>query len=467
MRKLIFRISMVAMVGLAIAPALFFPHAVHAHGGAIEGPQQVYTQAIGPYEITTIVELPPSTPALLLVDIVPRDDIGEATILLRVTPRGYSFDQAPSTQITTVPGPQGVYSTQLPVDQSGEWELELQIEGARGSGIARIPITITPTPLPPYTIPLLITLGSIFLLLLIGVGVSASIQRRERPLLQAVSRILSYAIFGCTVVAGVLGVLQWNTTAQEAQTATNSDAGGGRPHVNVAMTPSVAILQAGKPLSLTLDLTDGGTGLPVDDLVSHHEALMHLIVLDTTGTSLSHLHPARLAPGRFITEFTPDRSGNYTAYIEIERRNSGTQVIARDFSVAGSSAAPAPPAPGFGMRTIAGIQVQATSSLMPLRAARQTTLTFLFSEKEQPIRDLQPWLGMGGHLLARSADGATFAHVHAAETMVPISATSDIRYGPTVRFVYTFPQPGTYQVWSQFKRGGRILTVPLTVEVVP
>ena len=38
-------------------------------------------------------------------------------------------------------------------------------------------------------------------------------------------------------------------------------------------------------------------------------------------------------------------------------------------------------------------------------------------------------------------------------------------YGPAIQFVYTFPQPGRYQLWGQFKRNGAIVTVPVSVEV--
>jgi hypothetical protein len=46
----------------------------------------------------------------------------------------------------------------------------------------------------------------------------------------------------------------------------------------------------------------------------------------------------------------------------------------------------------------------------------------------------------------------------------PLLAAGTI-YGPDIRFVYTFPQPGRYQLWTQFRRAGQIITIPMTVQV--
>jgi hypothetical protein len=125
-----------------------------------------------------------------------------------------------------------------------------------------------------------------------------------------------------------------------------------------------------------------------------------------------------------------------------------------------------PPAPGFGSREVAGMQVDVSSSLTPLRAGRQATLTFSFSRGGAPASDLQPWLGMAGHMIARDATGDIFAHVHAVGPMAPSGVlASGIVYGPDIRFVYTFPQPGRYQIWGQFRHEQQIVTVPLEVTV--
>jgi hypothetical protein len=73
---------------------------------------------------------------------------------------------------------------------------------------------------------------------------------------------------------------------------------------------------------------------------------------------------------------------------------------------------------------------------------------------------------MGGHLIARSDDGALFAHVHALGPMAPAGLlATGYNYGPDLRFVYTFPEPGHYQIWGQFRHNGQVITVPLAIDV--
>jgi hypothetical protein len=116
------------------------------------------------------------------------------------------------------------------------------------------------------------------------------------------------------------------------------------------------------------------------------------------------------------------------------------------------------------------VQVTVAAAQEQLRAGRQATLTFSFSAEGTPLTDLEPWLGMAGHLIAQDAGGTIFSHIHALEGMVaPKDELDGIppRFGPSVRFVYTFPQPGAYRLWGQFKRGGQVLTVPVMVTVEP
>jgi hypothetical protein len=465
------RINLRPFLALLLAAlALAVPASALAHGGHV-GPTQIVTQAIGPYELSITIEIPQGAPAPLYLIVAPQQDMDGATITLRAAPRGQSFASAAAAQVRTIP-PQPLYNAQLEVDRAGDWELEVQVAGGRGGGVARIPFSIVIPPLPTATILLLAAIGGLILVMILNVALEGIARVRRRTLPGWVNRWLGYAIFACVLVAVIFGVQQFLESVQSAQAALGGPTATGRPHANAALrvepprgypTPN-----AGQPLTLTFDLSDGSTGLPVDDLIPHHEALLHLVVISADGAFFAHLHPPRLAPGRFAISLTPSRSGRYTAYVEIQRQDSGVQVIARDFQVGGTETSPASPAPGLGAREVGDLHVTIASSLAPLRAGRQTTLTFSFSQGGAPVADMQPWLGMAGHLIARSADGAVYSHIHAAErTPPPGSLASTARYGPDIRFAYTFPQPGHYQLWGQFRRAGAIVTVPLIVEVEP
>jgi hypothetical protein len=462
--RALYRALLIALLMLAVA----LPGRALAHGGHT-GPMQTFTQQFGPYEVAITVEIPPSTPSPLYLDIAPQQDMEGVTMRFRVAPRGQPFEGAPVAEVLGNAGQQGVYLTQLDVDRFGDWDLEASINGPKGGGTARMPFTIAPQPVPVGSIGLFVGLGGLIVLMIASITLAAISQRRGRPSPGWANWLIGQGMFACLIVAVIFGIQQFSASVQNAQASadvTQSAVVAGRPHANLALHTTPDLPQAGQPLTLTLDLSDGSTGLPVDDLMSHHESLLHLVVISADGAFYSHVHPPRVAPGRYAVAITPDRPGRYTAYAEIQRQDSGTQVLARDFELGGAAATPAQPAPGFGARQAAGMRVNVSSSLAPLRAGKQATLTFSFDRDGKPVRDIQPWLGMGGHMIARSADGATFSHVHAVGPMAPSGVlASGVVYGPDIRFAYTFPQSGRYQIWGQFRHNQQIITVPLEVIV--
>jgi len=463
-QRLLNRALLVAILALVLC----VPRSALAHGGHA-GPMQTFTQEFGPYEVAITVEIPPTTPSPLYLDIAPQQDMTGVIMRFRVAPRGQPFDGAPVAEVQGNAGSQGVYFSQLEVDRFGDWDLEVRVSGPNGGGVARIPITIVAQPLPAGSIGLFAGLGGLVVLMIASITLAAISQRRGQPAPSWANWLIGQAMFACLIVAAIFGIQQFSTAIQSAQASadpTLSALGVGRPHANVALHTTPDLPLAGQPLTLTLDLSDGSTGLPIDDLIPHHDALIHLVVISADGAFYTHIHPPSIAAGRYAIALTPDRPGRYTAYVEIQRQDSGTQVIARDFELGGAAMAAAQPAPGFGSREVAGMLVDVSSSLTPLRAGKQATLTFSFSRGGAPVNDLQPWLGMAGHMIARDSAGATFAHVHAVGPMAPSGIlASGVSYGPDIRFVYTFPQPGRYQIWGQFRHEQQIVTVPLEVIV--
>jgi len=125
---------------------------------------------------------------------------------------------------------------------------------------------------------------------------------------------------------------------------------------------------------------------------------------------------------------------------------------------------------------------------------------------------LEPFLGMAGHAVLRSDDGAVFAHLHPTGTvamasqmalemrtpadsvvgtlghrmsapgggmpgMPGMSQAADAMHSPGAVFQtgadlpgefaipYGFPRPGHYRLWVQVKRAGRVQTAAFDVNV--
>lgn len=406
------------LVLLALLLAAGLPGLALAHGGHT-GPSQTFTQDLGPYEVAITIEIPSGAPAPLYLDVAPQRDMGGATLRFRATPRGQLFERAAEAQLQPVAGVVGLLYTELAVDRMGDWELEVRADGPEGSGSARIPFTIEAPATAAGSLGLLVSLGGLVLMMVTSILTSVAAQRRGRPWPGWLNWLIGQAMFACLVAALIFGAQQLSGAIQSAS----------------AQSAATTV------------------------------ALLHLVVISADGGYYAHVHPPRSAPGRFAIEFAPDRPGRYTAYAEIERRDSGTQVIARDFEVGGGGAAPAVPSQGLGARVAGDLDVQVAAS-GELKAGRQSTLTFSFSQRGQPLSDMQPWLGMGGHLIARNTDGAIFAHVHAVGPMAPGGVlNTGYSYGPDIQFVYTFPTPGRYQLWGQFRHANQVLTVPLVLDV--
>ncbi|MFD1545666.1 hypothetical protein [Nonomuraea guangzhouensis] len=231
------------------------------------------------------------------------------------------------------------------------------------------------------------------------------------------------------------------TVATSAGTAAGALAGG-RPFAQGLVVTAPARPASGEEFTLRFDLIDGSTGRPVDDLVLHHEALAHVIVTSEDGRYFRHVHPLRTAPGRLEVKMRVDRPGRYLAYAELEREDSGGQLLAGEFRVGGDPAA--------SVTAETPVEAAAPPLLRPAApvAGRPTTIELGTSGT------VRPWLGMTGHLIVRSQDGTFLGHIH--EMGSP---------GPRLHFTFSFPSAGRYFAWAQYATGDRIVTVPFTVDV--
>jgi hypothetical protein len=423
-----------------------------AHGGVV-GADLSVAASLGERELTVVIRRVGAVPGPLGVDVVNHAGSPAGTLRIAAAPQNALPGAAYDLLLTDGGGSAG---TALHVDRVGAWELWVD----DGREVARIPFVVPDEATPAGERVIVGGYAGGGALLIAALGAAAFGRRSWPPL------VLGGGAATAVVVAVTAGLLSSSlpaeqeidpTTGRPPTTRTASDAA--RPHVNLL---AAAALVAGQRSPIDLQFVDGGTGRAVDDLVVHHDALVHLVVLGPGG-QFAHLHPVRLAPGGFRVWFRPTSGGEHRVYAELERRGGGVQLLDAVVTAAGPAVVEATPA-GLGDRDLAGgMTARVTAS--SLVAGEPSVLAVEFREAGRPVRDLQPWLGMAGHLITTGPEG-TVGHVHAMPGPSPAVPDETVAAGgPRVEFVYTFPTPGRHRLWFQVERDYRVVTVPVEVDV--
>jgi hypothetical protein len=85
-------------------------------------------------------------------------------------------------------------------------------------------------------------------------------------------------------------------------------------------------------------------------------------------------------------------------------------------------------------------------------------------KSQQPVKDLQRYLGAFGHAMMLSEDMTEHVHSHPEQTL----EGTDIQGGggPDLVFHAMFPKPGHYRIWLQFQRNEVLSTIPFTIRVL-
>jgi hypothetical protein len=83
-------------------------------------------------------------------------------------------------------------------------------------------------------------------------------------------------------------------------------------------------------------------------------------------------------------------------------------------------------------------------------AGKEADLSFTITRNGQEV-SVDPYLGANGHLVALRDGDLAFLHVHP--------------HDDDVAFAATFPTPGRYRLFLQFKHEGQVHTAAFTQEV--
>ena len=218
-------------------------------------------------------------------------------------------------------------------------------------------------------------------------------------------------------------------------------------------------LSPNQPINLVIDIQDS-TGKPVNKFDIFQEKIMHLIVVRDDLQFFDHIHPEYKENGRFEVTANFPESGNYTLFSDYKPAGNQENVSLINITIPGTVPLPKNLEKFTKTKTISDTKVNLNISAPKIKVGQDINLTFdLKDNKNQPIKDLQPYLGEKGHLvIIKSSSPLTssdYIHAHA------IKNTPDGK----IEFHTKFPKPGTYKMWMQFNRNGQIKTADFWVNV--
>ncbi|NUP15181.1 MAG: hypothetical protein HOZ81_03570 [Streptomyces sp.] len=490
-------------------------------------------QTLGERELTVILRRITGVPGPLHVDVITHKGSAAGAVKLAVTPTGASTSASQGEASGTVVdaavvrlgSTPGTYSAQMSVDEVGPWELTLD-DGAGHT--ARIPFVVSKTVTSPAEKAVYAGFIGAGALILVTIVVAVRVRRGWWTF------VPSGGVIACIAVAVTGAVLSSSLPLPLSQGGTVDATidGVGNPYTSVAQQaadysrpPATLLLsssttRAGETATLTLKLTDSSTGLPVDDVVVHDGALVHLLVVSPSGR-LYHLHPVMTDYGTFEVRLPLPEAGHYAVSAEFARRGGGVQEVRSATGIDATDSTKASSVgvstrEGTGTRTVDGISVRMTAS--SLVAGKAAVLTARIGNSAT----LQPWLGMVGHMIVvgplksktaavgkETQNAEVWAHSHSMgavsdsssddmsgmesmEGMDHSSSSTDsaasssdmdsmsgltsvngdstadetvAAYGPDVSFVYTFPAAGYYRIWIQAERDNAIITIPYLLHV--
>jgi hypothetical protein len=215
--------------------------------------------------------------------------------------------------------------------------------------------------------------------------------------------------------------------------------------------------QASKqPSVIRLNITHNDES--IDDFDINHEKLLHLIIVSKDLSYFNHVHPEYKGNGVFEIENEFPSGGEYRVVADFKPTEGNSMSKMEWITIGGDpSQDNVVSVDNILEKTVEGKKVALTFE-PELQAGVESTLTFTLRDEKtnQPITDLEPYLGSIGHVVVFSDDAERYLHVHALD---------DQGSGPNALFETNFSKSGVYKIWGQFQNDGQVFTVPFVVKV--
>jgi hypothetical protein len=489
--------SFVKMLGI-----VFLTVVVSGHVGS---PDVFFAGKAGPYDIRVVVRPPQVVPGIARVTVRTPADVQRASIR-PVFWRAGSKGAPSSDEMRQLEGQAGTFEGSIWLMARGAYTVDVSVSGARGTANVLVPVASVATGrlgMNPVLGALLAILGIMLFAGLVnivykGAGESlveagdpdAARRRSARRVAAIATPIIGLAIFG--------GARWWGAVDREYQRS--------------IYTPSpITVALRGDTLDLkaTDDLfVPGGR---VARLIPDHGKLMHLFLVSVDDArSFAHLHPQptdSTPRPTFRTRLPALPSGRYHVFADVVHETGFERTLVGSLTLPASPSTPsrsmdADDAWFAGDASREGSTRLSDGSTMQIElvpngaveAGREKTIRVRVHDAAgRPVR-LEPYLGMQGHGVVVRTDGSVYVHLHPMGTITvaaqeaflardrgdttaggllrldehsrhAASTTAVDSTTAAVEFPYAFPKSGSYRLFVQVKRNGKILTGAFAITV--
>jgi hypothetical protein len=202
---------------------------------------------------------------------------------------------------------------------------------------------------------------------------------------------------------------------------------------------------ADRPLRFTID---GPDGEPVTAYEEVHDQPLHLVKIRRDGADYQHVHPRLADDGTWTARLTLT-PGTTRVFADFTPTDGPALVLGTDVQLDGDYT-PAPPPDVTRTAKVDGYRVTLDGDLA---GGGSSALTATITRRGEPVRDLQPYLGAHGHLVALREGDLAYLHVHPEEAGA----------GPEIPFVAEVPSDGRYRLFLEFRHGGVVHTARFTL----
>ncbi|SOC21919.1 hypothetical protein SAMN05880501_11390 [Ureibacillus xyleni] len=225
--------------------------------------------------------------------------------------------------------------------------------------------------------------------------------------------------------------------------------------VNVDWKVNPLVISQGEEVEIVITVKNKN-GAPTTAFAIVHEKQMHLLAISKDLSSFQHLHPEYKREGEFKVSTHFPHSDTYKLFADFMPEGGAQQLKSFEIQVGNEKSISQIKLDEDLNKTIKDLAFELKFD--SLVANHDINMTFTITKKDgkEPITQLEPYLGSAGHVVIVSEDLKKFLHVHPTDEKIT---------GPIVSYMTSFPEPGIYKIWGQFKYKGAVYTVPFVIQV--